>query len=100
MLIKILDREFEENHIKFGHKNFNKQIYDSYRDLLLSISERDTVLLPIKYIYNRMRFISQQELPEDLRKLGYIPPNERGNNENHKQQSPYNAKNYKNWHHD
>ena len=70
-------REFEENKIKLGHKEFDQAIYDEYRDYLLSIPENETMILPVHYLYQRVRFIGMKEQAQNLKKLGYVPINER-----------------------
>lgn len=66
-------KKFDENKIKKGHREFNPQVYNEYREYLLSIPETQTLTLPITYIYDRRRFLNAIEQPSFLRDLGYVP---------------------------
>lgn len=64
-------REFDENKIKNGHRDFDHKLYNDYRDYLLSIPEEKVLILPAKYLYDRNRFVGQREQREFLRKQGF-----------------------------
>jgi len=66
-------KQFDEKKIKKGHREFDQAVYNEWREDLLSIPETDIMILPPIYAYERMRFISQKEQPEWLRKQGYSP---------------------------
>jgi hypothetical protein len=96
-------KEFDENKIKIGHKDFDQSIYNEYRDYLLSIPENETMILPIHYLYQRMRFIGAKEQEESLKKQGYVPPKEREGVESPKSSDRRNSgptKIYKSWNSD
>lgn len=94
-------KEFPENKIKIGHKEFDQAIYDEWKAYLLSIPEEQTMILPTKYLYERNRFINMREQKAVIEKLGYVPENQRI----HKEEPPRSnagkpVKMYKNWAHD
>ena len=98
-LIVVLDKTFGKNKINPKNKNFDKKIYEEYKNLLLSIPETQTNKLAPDQAYQRMRFISAVEQPALLLKLGYIPMDRRI------KKTPQNASNrvkrgYKDWHRD
>ncbi len=66
-------KEFDENKIKTGGREFDKEVYNQWKDYLLSIPETETMILPTKYAHARMKFISAKEQPGLLRKAGYNP---------------------------
>lgn len=64
-------KEFPEDKIKVGARSFDQKVYDEWRDYLLSIPEEQTITLPIKYIYERNRFLNMNEQKKYLEELGY-----------------------------
>ena len=77
MLIKILNREFDDEKINPSSKLFDKEHAKGYEDFLLSILEADVIKIPVIHSYRRIKIISMREQPEWLKKQGYIPPRER-----------------------
>ncbi len=66
-------KEFDEQKIKIGGRNFDKAVYNQWRDYLLSIPETETMILPPKYAHARMKLIASKEQPNLLLKSGYNP---------------------------
>jgi len=54
-------REFDESKISPSHRDFDKNVYDEFREYLLSIPETDTMILPPNYAHRRMRFLAMKE---------------------------------------
>lgn len=65
---------FPENEITPGHRDFNAELYEEYRQYLINTPETKVLTLPPKHAYQRMRFIAQMEQPALLKKAGYIQP--------------------------
>lgn len=93
-------KHYDENKIKIGNKEFDKEIHNEYCEYLLSIPETDTLILPIHYIYERTRLIGQRDQKEYLEKAGYIPRSQRDANEQTKPGSGKPTRIYKSWHGD
>jgi len=95
-------KQFDENKIKEGHKEFDKAVFNEWREYLLSIPETETMILPVQYIYARSRFIGQRDQKAYLEKAGYVPENQRIHKSEEPQRSASNrpTKIYKNWAHD
>lgn len=89
-------RDFDEKNINPSNRYFDKEIYAQYRQYLLSIPEKDVLMLPPVYVYDRSRFISLKEQPEMLRKAGYTT-NTQGVNNNSSNRSNGPQKVYNNW---
>ncbi|HZY36252.1 MAG TPA: hypothetical protein VFE53_06365 [Mucilaginibacter sp.] len=93
-------RHFDEELINPHNKKFDKTVYEDFKNYLLSIPEEKTLILPVKYIYQRTRFLTQQEAPDFLRQSGYNPngnENERGKNSASPRGFNGPQKAYKNW---
>lgn len=89
-------KEFDENKLKVGGREYDETIYNEYRTYLISIPEKETMILPIKYLYDRNRFLSKQEVAELLHKSGYNPDVQRTTQqENRRNNKPTSM--YKNW---
>lgn len=71
----ITHREFEANKINQHHVDFDQQVFDDYRNYLLSIADKDVMLLPTSYMYQRMRFLNQQEAIENMMHKSTPTPN-------------------------
>jgi hypothetical protein len=65
-------KEFDENKIKKGHKEFSQAVFDEYKAYLMSIPETETMILPPVYLMDRNRFLNMREQPQLLRDMGYI----------------------------
>lgn len=66
-------KKFDEKAINPSSLDFDKNVYEEFKQYLLSIPENETLALPVHYIYQRMRFIGEKEQPEYLIKAGYNP---------------------------
>lgn len=73
MLIKILNREFDEEKINSSSKLFDKEHAKEYENFLLSIPETEVIKIPVTHAYKRVKLISIIEQPEFLRRIGYSP---------------------------
>jgi hypothetical protein len=73
MLIKILNKEFDEEKINSSSKLFDKEHAKEYEDFLLSIPETEVIKIPVTHAYRRVKLISMIEQPEFLRRAGYNP---------------------------
>lgn len=94
-------KQFEENKIKRSHKEFDQKVFDEWRNYLLSIPEHQTMILPATYLYERNRFIGMQKREEELRRVGYVPENQRVHKEEPQRSNAGRpTKMYKNWNHD
>jgi len=92
--------EFPEDKIKIGGRNFDGEVYKEYRRYLMAIPEKLVLSLPIPYAYARMKFLAEQDTAKHLKESGYIPPNERVNDESPKASDRRGGgpqKVYKNW---
>ncbi len=90
-------KQFDDNKIKKGHKEFDQAVFDEYRDYLMSIPETETMILPPVYLMERNKFLNMRDQSEWLRKQGYIPPNEREVNEQPRSGNNKTTRMYKNW---
>lgn len=93
-------KHFDDNKIKEGHKEFDQKVYDEWRAYLLSIPEKDTMILPVQYIYARSRFIGQRDQKAYLEKAGYVPESQRAPHEQPRTGNGKPTRMYKNWHGD
>ena len=89
-------RHFDENAINPHNKNFDKEVYEEFKNYLLSIPEEKTLILPINYIYQRTSFITKKEVPYFLRQVGFNP-SPKGQNSESPRWSNGPIKVYKNW---
>ena len=90
-------KEFDEKKIKVGGRDFDQAVYNEWRDYLMSITEEQTMILPVKYLYERNRFLNMRDQKKYLEKAGYVAdanrtPQEQGRSGNGKP-----TKIYKNW---
>lgn len=92
-------KEFDSKKINPLHTSFDKELYEEFRKYLLSIHDKDTMILPAHYIYQRMRFIGEKEQRENLRKSGYVPHAQREDFQSTKNsdRGKSHAKSYKMW---
>lgn len=88
-------KEFDASKVLVGGRDFDQRIYDEYRAYLISIPETQTMILPVKYIYARSRFLSMIDQPEHLRKAGYNPNPKSDYSEPPRRNRPTQA--YKSW---
>lgn len=93
-------KEFDENKIKRGHKAFDQTVFDDYKAYLLSIPEEKATLLPLAYMWDRTRLISQREQGEHLRQAGFVPHANRQSSEPPRSGNGKPTKIYKNWNRD
>lgn len=93
-------KEFPENKIKVGHKEFDQAIYNEWRDYLISIPEEQTMILPTKYLYERNRFLNMRNQKAELEKAGYVPESQRAPSEQPRSGNGKPTRIYKNWHRD
>lgn len=95
-------KEFDENKIKKGGRDFDQAVFDEYKAYLMSIPETETMILPPAYLMERNKFLNMRDQAEYLRKAGYVPPNARPNDESPKTSNRNSGptKVYKNWAHD
>lgn len=90
-------KEFDEKKIKVGGRDFDQAVYNEWRDYLMSITEEQTMILPVKYLYERNRFLNMRDQKKYFEKAGYAPdanrtPQKQGCSGNGKP-----TKIYKNW---
>ncbi|QHJ76061.1 MAG: hypothetical protein [Bacteriophage sp.] len=90
-------KEFDENKIKLGGRDFDQVVYNEYRDYLMSIPEEKTMILPVKYLYERNRFLNMKNQKEILEKAGYVPESQRTPQEQMRTGNGKPTKIYKNW---
>lgn len=95
-------KEFDENKIKKGSRDFDQKVFDEYKAYLMSIPETETMVLPPAYLMERNKFLNMRDQAEYLRKAGYVPPNARPHDESPKSSNRNSGptKVYKNWAHD
>lgn len=94
-------REFDANKIKPNHKEFDKHVFNQYREYLMSIPEEQTMILPPVYLLDRNKFLNMRDQQEWLRKIGYKPDNQQIHHENtERSRNNQPVKLYKNWVHD
>lgn len=89
--------EFDEKAIQPKHEKFDHEVFNAYRDYLLSIPDTELMTLPTKYQYDRIRFIGQREQADYLKKSGYVPLNQREHSEQPRAGNGKPTKMYKNW---
>lgn len=70
-------KEFDENKLKKGGKDYDEAVSKEYHDYLIGIPEEQTMILPTKYLYDRNRFLNMNSQPYYLKSVGYVPHNER-----------------------
>lgn len=70
-------KEFPENQIKPGHREFDQAVFDEYREYLMGIPETETMILPPVYLLERNKFLNMRDQAAFLNSQGYIPPNQR-----------------------
>jgi hypothetical protein len=90
-------KHFDENKIKRGHREFDQSVFDEYRDYLMSIPETETMILPPVYVMERNKFLNMRDQAEWLKKHGYIPPNQRVQEEPQRSGNNKATKIYKTW---
>lgn len=87
---------FAEEKLKKSSIHFDKELYAEYKKYLLSVEETLSLTLPIKYAYDRVRFLREIETFKHLQECGYTPAAGRGENVSQKRNSgPRKA--YTNW---
>lgn len=96
-MIKIRDKEFDEDKIFFNKPAFDSKSRQEYLDYLFSIPEKDVIKMDITHAYERIRYIAQKEQAAILKTQGYIPLNERIKNEPQRSHSGRPQPVYKNW---
>jgi len=74
-------KQFDENKIKKGHREFDQAVFHEYKFYLMSIPETETMILPPVYLMARNKFLNMLDQPKWLKKQGYIPPNQREEHE-------------------
>ncbi len=92
-------KEYDENKIKLGGRDFDQSVYNEWRDYLMAIPETETMTLPPVYLMQRNKFLNQRDQKEWLLKQGYVPNNQRDKLKDGAQHSGNNrpTKAYKNW---
>ena len=94
-------RQFDDNKVKKGHKEFDQAIFNEYREYLMSIPETETMILPPVYLMERNKFLNMIDQSEWLKKQGYVPPRERQGFASHKTSDKKSGRGpqpiYKNW---
>jgi ribosomal protein S4 len=90
-------KEFDENKIKKGGREFDQAVYNEWRDYLISIPEEQTMILPVKYLYERNRFLNMLDQKKHLDKAGYVPESQRTPQEQPRTGNGKPTKIYKNW---
>jgi hypothetical protein len=98
-MLKLKDQkhpEFPENKLKRNGRDFDHQIFAEYKKYLMSVPERLVLSLPKTYTYDRMRFLTQSEVPALLREKGYSPTPQ-GNENNGSTRPTGPTVFYKNW---
>lgn len=70
-------KEFDENKVSPGHKDFDEALYEEFKAYLLGIPDNEAMILPVNYLYQRSRLIGQRDQAEYLKKAGYVPPKDR-----------------------
>lgn len=96
-------KEFDENKIKKGHREFDQVVFDEYRDYLMGIPETETMILTPAYLMERNKFLNMRDQADWLKKQSYVPPNQRDEFASNKTERSGNSKPtkvYKNWAHD
>lgn len=74
-------RQFDEKKINTRLRTFDKDVYEEYREYLLSIPEEKALILPVKYLYDRNRFILAKEVELEHKNRG-THANPQGNKNN------------------
>lgn len=90
-------REFDVKAINPNSASFNGQIYNDYKAYLLSIPDSQTMILPVAYIFDRMKFVAKREQPEYLKDAGYVPHEQRESYESPKASDKKPTPIYKTW---
>lgn len=94
-------KQFEEKKVTSGHKDFESATFEEYRRHLMSIPETETMKLPPTALLDRNKFLNMRDQKEFLRKLGYVPHEERDGFDSPKGSNRSGAgkpvKVYKNW---
>lgn len=70
-------KEFDHSKIKKGSRNFDQLLFSEYKDYLINVPENLVLTIPVQDAYARLKFLSMIDQHEQLKNLGYIPPNER-----------------------
>ncbi|HYD89895.1 MAG TPA: hypothetical protein VEA37_00215 [Flavobacterium sp.] len=66
-------KEFDAKAVNPYSHDFKPEVYEEFKQYLLSIPDDQTMILPVEYIYQRMQFIGKMEQKEYLLKAGYNP---------------------------
>lgn len=94
-------KHYDENKIKQGHKDFDKAVFDEYREYLMAIPETESMILPPVYLMARNKFLNMRDQQAWLLKQGYVPENQRIHKEEPQRSNAGKpVKMYKNWAHD
>lgn len=79
---------------KIGIEGEQRADYEKY---LLSVPEHLVLGLPPKYAYDRQRLLNLHDTARHLRECGYVPPNQRAQEEQPRSGNNKPTKIYKNW---
>lgn len=71
--------------------------YDDYCKYLLSVPHHNAVSLPAAYAYDRQRLLNEQDTAKHLREAGYVPEDQRTNNQKAKVIRGKPTQVYKSW---
>ena len=63
-------KEFDENKIRPGARDFDQAVYNEFREYLISIPETKVMILPVNYMYQRRKFLNMIEQQSLLKELG------------------------------